>query len=305
MIPLQTRATRQNDKMSQPTEIAFAKLQAAGNGYIAIDGRGWSADLGALARAMCDPERGIGSDGLLIAEDSRTAQVCMRVFNSDGSESEMSGNGIRLFAKFVLDRNIVRAEAGALRIETGGGIRVVWPSMRGGVMVAARVAMGAPTFEPQQIPVDTPERMIQTKLAVGDLELVVTCLAIGNPHAVAILEQDVETFALSELGPLVQNHRLFPNRINFEIVNVLDPEHLRVRVFERGEGETASSGTGSTAAMIAARSAGLCADEVEVQLRGGTLSVAWPGEGEAFLAGPAVEVFSGTWRRNASQNSIG
>lgn len=232
--------------MSEPTEIPFAKLHAAGNGYIAINGRGWSADLGALARAMTDPYTGIGSDGLLIAEESRTGQVRMRVFNSDGSESERSGNGIRLFAKFILDRNIVRAEAGALWIETGDGVRTVWPSMRNGVMVAARVAMGAPTFEPEQIPADTPEQMIETKLAVGAYE-----------------------------------------------------------VFERGEGETASSGTGSTAAMIAVRRAGLCADEVKVQLRGGTLSVAWPGEGEVFLSGPAVEVFSGTWRRNASQNSIG
>ncbi|MCP5043372.1 MAG: diaminopimelate epimerase, partial [bacterium] len=123
----------------------------------------------------------------------------------------------------------------------------------------------------------------------------VTCLAIGNPHAVVHLEDDVEAFPLEAVGPLVQNHPRFPNRINFEIVNVVDESNLRVRVFERGEGETFSSGTGSTASMIATRLLGRCGDQVDVQLRGGSLRVLWPGEGEAFLEGPAVEVFSGVW----------
>lgn len=281
--------------MREATGIPFAKLQAAGNGYIAIDGRGSRADWGALARAMTDPHLAIGSDGLLIVEDSHRAQIRMRIFNSDGSESEMSGNGIRLFAKFVLDRGIVRAQGGALTIETLGGIRTVWPTQSGATMTAARVAMGAPTFEPEQIPIDAKEPMIEATLALGGSELVVTCLAIGNPHAVAILTEDVASFPLEEVGPLVQNHPLFPNRINFEIVNLLDEKNLRVRVFERGEGETASSGTGSTASMIATRLLGRCADHVQVHLRGGTLAVSWPGEGEAFLSGPAVEVFAGTW----------
>jgi diaminopimelate epimerase len=284
------------DSINKATEIPFAKLQGAGNGYIAIDGRALSLEYAALARAMADPVFGVGSDGLLIVEDSSRAQIRMRIFNSDGSESEMSGNGVRLFAKFVLDRGIVEAEAGALAIETGGGVRTVWPTIKDGAMSAARVAMGTPTFDPKEIPIDAQEQMIEATLVVGDLQLNVTCLAIGNPHAVAILEQDVATFPLAEIGPLVQNHPLFPNRVNFEIVNVMDENDLRVRVFERGEGETASSGTGSTASMIATRLSGRCADQVKVHLAGGELAVAWPGEGEAFLTGPAVEVFTGVWR---------
>ena len=155
--------------------------------------------------------------------------------------------------------------------------------------------MGTPTFDPRQIPARAAAPMIEETLSLGDTQLPITCLAIGNPHAVAILEQDVDSFPLEEIGPLVQNHALFPNRINFEIVNVIDESNLRVRVYERGEGETASSGTGSTASMIAAHTLGRCADEVDVCLRGGILRVAWPGEGDALLEGPAVEVFTGVW----------
>jgi diaminopimelate epimerase len=275
--------------------IPFAKLHGAGNGYIAIDGREGPRNWPTLARTMTDPHFGVGSDGLVVVENSDIASLAMRVFNSDGSESEMSGNGIRLFAKFALDRGMAAVEGDLLTIETGGGVRSLWPRMRDGLVTGARVAMGAPTFDPVKIPAVSVTPMIEEVLAVGGEQFEVTCLAIGNPHAVAILEQDVDSFSLEEVGPLVQNHPSFPNRINFEIVNIMDENNLKVRVFERGEGETASSGTGSTASMIATRSLGRCADEVEVHLRGGSLRVAWPGAGEAYLEGPAVEVFSGVW----------
>lgn len=132
-------------------ELPFAKLQGAGNGYIAIDGRDVSHDWPALARVMTDSHFGVGSDGLLVVESSDVAHLRMRIFNSDGSESEMSGNGIRLFAKFALDRGLAVVDDGTLRIETGGGVRTLWPQMRDGSMVGARVAMGAPSFEPEKI----------------------------------------------------------------------------------------------------------------------------------------------------------
>ncbi len=277
-------------------EIPFAKLQGAGNGYIAIDGRGLDCDWSALAPKMTDPHFGIGSDGLAILEDSDRAPVRMRIINSDGSESEMSGNGIRLFAKFAIDRGLLVPRDGTVEIETGGGVRTLWPSVEDGCMVSARVGMGAPTFVPGEIPMRASAPWIETPLDVAGRSLAVTCLAIGNPHAVALFDEPVDDFPLHEVGPAVQNHPCFPNRVNFEIVNVLAPHTLRVRVFERGEGETFSSGTGSTASMIATRKLGRCADEVAVELRGGTLRVRWPGEGEAFLEGPAEEVFCGTYR---------
>lgn len=285
-------------------EIPFAKLEAAGNGYIALDGRDLDCDWSLLARRMTDPHFGVGSDGLVVVARSSVAPVRMRIFNSDGSESEMSGNGIRLFAKFVIDRGIVTAGEDGLRIETGGGVRTVFPRLERGRVVAARVAMGAPRFEPEAIPA-RPEalgapasatRLWSVPLSLGGQRLAVTCLSIGNPHAVAILDRPVDDFPLADVGPLVQSHPAFPNRVNFEIVNLLRRDALRVRVYERGEGETLSSGTGSTAAAIAARVHERCDDEVEVSLRGGRLRITWTGSGEAMLEGPAREVFRGVWR---------
>jgi len=277
-------------------EIPFAKLEGAGNGYVVIDGRGLACEWRALAPRLSDPHRGIGSDGLAILEDSNVAPVRMRIINSDGSESEMSGNGIRLFAKFAIDRGWLVPKHGAVEIETGGGVRTLWPTLEDGRMVSARVAMGAPTFVPAEIPLEAEDPWIDAPLEVGGRTLHISCLAIGNPHAVALLEEPIGDFPLEEIGPLVQNHALFPNRVNFEIVNVLDEQNLAARVYERGEGETLSSGTGSSASMIAVRKLGRCADEVEIHLRGGSLCVRWPGEGEAFLEGPAVEVFTGVVR---------
>jgi diaminopimelate epimerase len=283
-------------------EIPFAKLQAAGNGYIVIDGRDLDCDWCALAPQITHPNFGIGSDGLAIVEPSEVAAVRMRIVNSDGSESEMSGNGIRLLAKFVLDRGLARPDSAAnsLAIETAAGIRRVEPVMRDGRMLSGRVAMGTPAFAPSEIPATSagsqlPERLVDFPLDLGARTLPVTCLSIGNPHAVAILDEPVADFDLARWGPLVQNHPLFPNRINFEVVNVLDRSNLRVRVFERGEGETLASGTGSTASAVAARVHELIDDASTIHLAGGTLGVRWAGSGEALLEGPTTEVFTGVF----------
>jgi len=284
--------------------LPFAKLQGAGNAYLAIDGRATSRDWSALAVAMTQHQFGVGSDGLLVVQRSDIAEVRMRVFNSDGSEAEMSGNGIRLFAKFVLDRGIAKLGSDGLRIQTGGGLRVVFPTLAEGRVVSARVAMGTPTFVPAEIPVDISvmgkalagaKRIFDFPLEVAGRTIPITCLSLGNPHAVAILEENVDDFPLAEVGPAVINHPMFPNRINFEITNVLTRDKLRARIFERGEGETLSSGTGSTAVAVAARTFGLTDDTVAVRLRGGTLRIFWDGAGEALLDGPTVEVFTGHW----------
>jgi len=280
--------------------VEFAKLHGAGNDYIAIDGRNTDRDWGKLSLEMSRLAFGVGSDGIVLVQDSDVAQIRMRVYNPDGSEAEMSGNGIRLFAKFVIDRKIAVPENGELTVETGGGVRTVWPTMEGEKMVAAKVAMGVPTFVPAEIPVDTDkiggaDIVKSFPIQAGDRELKVTCLAVGNPHAVVVMEDSVEDFPLVEIGPSVENHELFPNRINFEIVNVVSRSKIRARIFERGAGETMSSGTGSTASATAARAHGLVDDAVDVMVDGGVLRISWDETGEAYLEGPAVEVFTGIW----------
>lgn len=280
--------------------VEFAKLHGAGNDYIAIDGRNIDRDWGKLSKEMSRLAFGVGSDGIVLVQDSDVAQIRMRVYNPDGSEAEMSGNGIRLFAKFVIDRKIAIPENGELTVETGGGVRTVWPTMEGEKMVAAKVAMGVPTFVPSEIPVDTnkidgADIVKSFPIQAGDRELKVTCLAVGNPHAVVVMDDSVEDFPLVETGPSVENHELFPNRINFEIVNVIDRSKIRARIFERGAGETMSSGTGSTASATAARAHGLVDDTVDVMVDGGVLRISWDETGEAYLEGPAVEVFTGVW----------
>ena len=166
-------------------------------------------------------------------------------------------------------------------------------------MISASVAMGAPRFDPASIPValeaGTHGRIVDHPLQIEGRRLAITCLSIGNPHAVAILDEDIDVFPLAEIGPQVVEHPLFPNRINFEIVNPIDRGRIRARIFERGEGETLASGTGSSACVIAARLHDLVDDAVEVELRGGSLRVSWDGEGEVTLEGPTEEVYRGMW----------
>ena len=280
--------------------IEFAKLHGCGNDYIAVDGRALKRDWAALTVEMSRPAFGVGSDGIVLLQDSNTAQVRMRVFNPDGSEAEMSGNGIRLFAKFVIDRGYADVEDGQLSVETLGGVRTVWPMMENGRVASARVAMGQATFVASEVPADASgltdkNELIAEPIEIGGQNLELTCLGIGNPHAVAIMDDPVEEFPLLEVGPLVENHAMFPQRINFEVVNVLARDRIRARIFERGAGETLSSGTGSTASASAARRLGLVDDAVDVIVDGGVLRISWDEHDEAFLEGPAVEVFSGVW----------
>ncbi|MDJ0787100.1 MAG: diaminopimelate epimerase [Myxococcota bacterium] len=274
--------------------IPFVKLQGAGNGYIAIDGRPLAGlDLAELARHACDPHFGIGSDGLVVARDpdetsaatspATSPAIGLVIHNSDGSEAEMSGNGVRLFAKFVLDSGLTSAGPEGLVIETRAGLRRVVPELdAAGRMQAGRVGMEEPRIL---------ERALS--LEAGGRSLSLTTLSLGNPHAVLLTDEPVEDFPLDRIGPAVEHHAHFPDRTNFEVVNVLSSERLRVRVHERGEGETLSSGTGSTASAVAARAAGRTGDCVTVALRGGELIVRWPGHGPAELDGPTTEVFRG------------
>ena len=279
--------------------LPFMKLQGAGNDYIAIDGREENYDWNKLSIAMSTPAFGVGSDGIVVVFDSKIADIRMRIYNPDGSEAEISGNGIRLFTKFVIDKKIFVPKNNAIKIETGDGIKTVYPSLEKGKVVSSKVEMGVPNFIASKIPILVPD-INDSDSPKFDMEilghnLVITCLSIGNPHAVCILDNNVDEFPLVEVGKIVEKHEFFPNRINFEIVNVISRSKIRARIFERGAGETLSSGTGSTASASACRYNGLVDDRVEVILDGGNLDISWDENEMAMLEGPSVEVFQGVW----------
>tara|TARA_B100000579_G_scaffold189336_1_gene154510 strand:- start:3039 stop:3887 length:849 start_codon:yes stop_codon:yes gene_type:complete len=279
--------------------LPFVKLQGAGNDYIAIDGREKKYDWNQLSLDMSKPVFGVGSDGIVVVFESDKADIRMRIYNPDGSEAEISGNGIRLFTKYVLDQGIVSPDKDILKIETGDGVKTVYPQLEHGKVISSKVEMGIPNFVASKIPISVPQINDKDKpkfqMDILGHKLDITCLSVGNPHAVCIMEQDVKDFPLVEVGTIVEKHEYFPNRINFEIVNIISRDKIRARIFERGAGETLSSGTGSTASASASRYNGLVDDKVEVILDGGNLNISWDKNDMAMLEGPSEEVFSGIW----------
>ena len=279
--------------------MRFAKYHGAGNDFILVDGRGAERDWPALARAICQRNLGAGADGLIVALPSQTAAARLRLFNADGSEAEMSGNGVRCFARFVVEEGIARPEGDSLAVETGAGPIVVRLRRRpdGGGVGGATVDMGPPRLAPRDIPVavEAAPPILDLALLVDDAVYSVSCVSMGNPHAVHFVQTPVADFPLREVGPRVEHHPLFPARVNFEVARVLDRGHVESRTWERGVGETQACGTGACAIMVAARLRGLVDDEVEVRGPGGVLTLRWPGEGSVFLSGPAEFVYRGEW----------
>lgn len=276
----------------------FIKLQATGNDFVLIDGRrikqrNWSA----LARAMCDRHFGVGSDGLLLILTSKKADFCMRMFNPDGSEAEACGNGLRCAARYAIESGLV---SGAdIKIETLAGIKVLCALDKKNI----QVDMGKPALKPSSIPVIVNRKglpdtspVIDYPLTIGKMKLKITCVSMGNPHAVYFLEQPVSDFPLAGIGPKVEYHPMFPNRVNFEIVNVISRKKLWARVWERGAEETLSCGTGACAVAVAAKLKKLTDNPVDIILPGGTLTVDWDGKGSVLLSGPADVVFEGKWK---------
>ena len=278
--------------------MKFSKMHGAGNDYVYVNAMSEKRDWAALSAAMSDRHRGVGSDGLIIALPSDSADLRMRMFNADGSEGEMCGNGIRCLVRFALDNGIVAAGKSPVSVETLAGTLDVLPIWDGADMVGARVGMGEPRLRPQDVPVDLPGRdmALNYPISVNGREFSISCVSMGNPHAVAFIDEPVDEFPLTEIGPLVERHPLFPNRVNFEIANALDSGRIKTRVWERGSGITMACGTGACAVAVAARLNGLAGDRVTVALPGGDLSVEWAGQGEVVLEGPVAHVFDGEWR---------
>lgn len=272
--------------------MKFVKMQAAGNDFILIDARGMERDWPELAKAMCHRRFGVGADGIILLLPSKVADLRMRMFNPDGSEAEVCGNGLMCSAKYAVESGLV--ERHELRIETLSGIRVAQVKVG-----KACVGMGVPKFAPADIPVALEQLDIMPicnyPITAAGRKLKVDIISMGNPHAVLFATEPVIDFPLSDVGPEVENHAMFPNRTNFEVANVISRRQIRARVWERGAGETLSCGTGACAIAVAARLHGFIDDKVDIMLPGGTLTVDWDGIGEVYLTGPAELVFEGEW----------
>jgi len=272
-------------------------MHGLGNDFVVLDGFVERLEEGALpelARRMCDRHFGVGADGILLALPSDKADFRMRLFNADGSEAEHCGNGIRCIAKFVYERGHARAE----RIvgETVGRLNVLQINAEDGAVRTVRVDMGEPQFRRGSLPMTGPEdaEAVEEPLQVGDQELRFTCISMGNPHAVTFVD-DVDAVPLETLGPLAENHAVFPRRANIEFIQVLGPEELRMRVWERGAGETLACGTGACASLVAAARTGRASRSAVVHLRGGDLQIEWGEDNRVYMTGPAVGVFEGDW----------
>jgi diaminopimelate epimerase len=270
-------------------------MQGCGNDYVYVDGfHHQVADPVALARQISDRRFGVGSDGLILALPSTSADFRMRMWNADGSESEMCGNGIRCVAKFVHDRGLA-GKGTRLTVETGAGLKVVDLVSEDGEIVAATVDMGAPILERGQLPMVGPAgRVVDEPLLVDGTTLRLTGVSMGNPHVVAYVPR-VDQAPVTTLGPKVEHHAAFPRRTNVHFVEVLSPTEVRQRTWERGSGETHACGTGACAVTVAGVLTGRTARELTLHLLGGDLKVAWPDGGHVMMTGPAVEVFEGRW----------
>ncbi len=277
--------------------MEFTKLHGTGNDFVVLDAREIERDWPALAVAVCDRHFGVGGDGMILAAPSERADVRMRIFNADGSEAEMSGNGMRCLAKFAADNGIVAPQDDEFDVETGAGVLRVRVTTERGFVTSVRESMGAPRLDPLEIPVaiDAPPPIMNFDLSVDGASIAITPVSMGNPHAVHFQGAAVGDYPLHRVGPLVEHHALFPNRTNFEVVRIVDRSHAEMRVWERGVGETLSCGSGASATMTAARLLDLVDGVMELRVPGGVLQLEWDGEGEVILTGPVVEVFRGSW----------
>jgi diaminopimelate epimerase len=277
--------------------MKFAKLQGTGNDFLFVeapqtDERAWPS----LSQSMCERHYGAGADGLIVVLPSKRADVRMRLFNADGSEAEVSGNGVRCLVKYAIERGIAKPRDGLVTIEAVHGVLEAAASMDGGTVTGVRLSMGPPRFAPNEVPVVAEmEPVIDFPLEVDGQQVPVTCVSMGNPHAVLFVEEPVEDYLLETLGPKVEHHPAFPERVNFGVAHVRAPDRMDVRVWERGVGETLACGTGCCAAVVAARLHDRVGDRVDIQQPGGLLTVEWDGKGDVYLNGGAEFVFDGEW----------
>ncbi|RDV83982.1 diaminopimelate epimerase [Ammonifex thiophilus] len=273
----------------------FVKMHGLGNDFVVVMARTLPPDTPELARKICRPHFGVGADGLVFILPSDEADIAMRIFNADGSEAEMCGNAIRCVAKLAYETRLVPYQR--MRIATGAGIKPVELTVKDGKVTSCTVDMGEPVLERGAIPMQGPPgKVINEPLVFEDgLVLRVTALSFGNPHCVLFVPA-VEEAPVEELGPRLEHHPAFPHRTNVEFVEVVSPSEIRVRVWERGVGETLACGSGACAAAVASFLNSYTTREVIVHLPGGELRIHWKEEdSHVYLQGPATTVFKGEW----------
>lgn len=275
-------------------KLHFTKMHGTGNDYVYVNTFEETVeDPSALAVRVSDRHFGIGSDGLILVAPSKVADCRMIMFNADGSEGAMCGNGIRCVAKYAYEHGI--AKDTHMTVETKSGIKTLELTAEDGVVTYVQVNMGQAILAPKEIPVDAAgEDFVARPLLVDGREYTVTCVSMGNPHCV-IFTENIDDLDLEKIGPEFENHPMFPDRINTEFVEVIDDHTIRMRVWERGSGETISCGTGTCASTVAAVLNGYCKKntEVEVNIRGGKLYDTYLENGEVLMKGPATTVFDG------------
>jgi diaminopimelate epimerase len=273
--------------------IPFTKMHGAGNDYVYVNGFEVKVpDPAALARAVSPRRTGVGSDGLIVIQPSKVAAVRMEMYNADGSRGEMCGNGIRCVGKYAYDHGLARENP--MRVETDAGIKTLVLEVDGGNVRSVTVDMGEPILEPAEIPVRAEgRRIVDAPLDIGGETHRVTCVSMGNPHCVLFLP-DIAALELERIGPGFENHPMFPKRVNTEFVQMLDRGEAKMRVWERGSGETAACGTGACAVAVAGVLTGRSDRRVLVHLTGGDLEIEWrESDGHVTMRGDAVEVFRG------------
>ncbi len=282
--------------------MKFTKMQGCGNDYVYVDcTKEVIPDIAATAVRVSDRHFGIGSDGLILIKSSEVADFEMDMYNADGSRGKMCGNGIRCVAKYVYDHGLTNKTE--ITVDTQAGIKTLQLTVCDGKVSKVRVDMGEPVLIPQEIPVkasvlgladDRREAIVAQPFTVANSSYDITCVSMGNPHCITFIDEDVRSFPLEAIGPLFEKHELFPEGVNTEFVNIIDKEHLRMRVWERGSGETLACGTGACAVAVASYLNGFTGRKVDVELMGGHLEIVYDAAtNHVFMTGPATEVFSG------------
>lgn len=275
--------------------MRFTKMHGAGNDYVYVDcfASEVPGDLPGLAREISDRHFGVGGDGLILICPSELADVRMRMFNADGSEAEMCGNGIRCLAKYVYEHGLIGKEK--LTVECGAGTLSLDLEVVDGLVQRVRVDMGEPVLRAADIPTTWPQdRVVLAPLLIDGRELLVTCVSMGNPHCITFVDKLSDDWVL-RIGPRVERDPRFPRRVNAEFVEVISPGEVRMRVWERGSGETLACGTGASAVCVAGVLAGRTNRRVLAHLPGGDLELEWADNNHVYMTGPAVEIFSGEW----------
>jgi diaminopimelate epimerase len=284
--------------------MEFTKMHGAANDFVVVDARNMQRDWPALAVKICDRHLGIGCDSLIIVLNSDKADFGMRTFDTDGSESETCGNGIRCVARYVHEKGLIPQQTEQITIETLLTVNRVKLEREGGKVVGFTANMGQPRLAAGLIPVnvqagrgtvDEVNGMVTYTDRIGGRELLLNMVSMGNPHTVYFTDKPVMDFPMAKIGPLVENLAIFPNRVNFEVARVLDDDHIEARVWERGVGETLACGSGTGAITVASKLRGYTGSKVQIKLRGGIINVEWNGSHEVVQSGPAVVVYEGNW----------